>query len=512
MIDRGRTAVRLTLGAPSMFARLVRPAPHRPSDRRPPRQSRRFAVSPGLTDRPFAAANPVRSLMLLSVLWWVVGPASVVAQDTFAPQADPRDLGLLITPGVDLVPGEDRTVLVADENGTPVVGKLQFESGERRIVMLPSGRLTSVTANEITPTDRPFEPVEVDALAERLVTETFRGFKVKKTRRYLFIYNASEEFATGTSRILESMYPKLVSYCEKQGLAVHEAEVPLVVVMFATEDEFQTYRQMPEGVIAYYNGISNHVLMYERSKLAEVAPTIAVKQAISTVAHEGVHQVLHNIGVQPRLGRWAPWVSEGIPEYFSPTDIGRGIRWKGVGLVNDLRLHNLIEQSKEPGANFGSGDLIRRTVTAESLDGSGYAAAWALTYFLAKHRPNEFFEYLRELARESRPLEGESGDEQLARFTRHFGDDLAALETEMIRRVSKLPYVDPIENQPHYVVLARVGNRLMSIVTPSPAEVTKFRTQLGSQLSPAELATAQVTVDLFPTKPLAQQAAQAALR
>jgi hypothetical protein len=215
--------------------------------------------------------------------------------------------------------------------------------------------------------------------------------------------------------------------------------------------------------------------------------------------------------VQPRLSRWAPWISEGIPEYFSPTDIGRGIRWKGVGLVNDLRLHNLIEQSKQPGADFGNGELIRRTVMAESLDSEGYAAAWALTYFLAKFHSDEFFAYLRELSAESEPLAAETPEQQLARFTKHFGEDLAALEADMVRRVSKLPYVDPIENQPHYVVLVRIGNRLTSIVTPSPAEITRFREQLGSQLSPAEQQSVRMTIDVFPTKPLALQAAQAAL-
>src|SRR5207244_578731 len=86
---------------------------------------------------------------------------------------------------------------------------------------------------------------------------------------------------------------------------------------------------------------TNWVIMYEMSKLAEVAPEIALKQAVSTVAHEGVHQVLFNIGVQQRLSRWPMWISEGLPEYFAPTDVTKDIRWKGVGTVNDLRMSEL---------------------------------------------------------------------------------------------------------------------------------------------------------------------------
>ena len=111
--------------------------------------------------------------------------------------------------------------------------------------------------------------------------------------------------------------------------------------MFRTQEEFEKYREVPPGLVAYYNGLSNHVVMFEQSKLAEVAPELAFKQAISTIAHEGVHQVLHNIGVQKRLSRWPVWMSEGLAEYFAPTELDRRVRWKGVGLVNDLRLHEL---------------------------------------------------------------------------------------------------------------------------------------------------------------------------
>ncbi|MCA9105953.1 MAG: DUF1570 domain-containing protein [Planctomycetales bacterium] len=411
-----------------------------------------------------------------------------------------------------IVLANQETVLCPEREGAaPVVGRLQFTSGNRSIVLLPSGRLVSVETSATTPTDRPFEPANPDTLAEQLVADTFHDFTIKQTRHYTFIYNSSEEFATGTSRILESMYPKLIAYCEKQGLQVQEPAVPLVVIMFQSEAEFQAYRPMPEGVVAYYNGINNQVVMYEKSRLVDVAPAIAIKLAISTVAHEGVHQILHNIGVQPRLSRWAPWISEGFPEFCSPTDVARGIRWKGVGLVNDLRLHNLVERSKVPGHDFGSGELIRATVTADSLDSDGYAAAWALTYFLAKHRPREFKEFLTELSSDSAPLSGESGEEQLARFTRYFGEDLESLEQEMIRRVSALPYVDPVENQPHYVVLVRIGPRIASVVTPSPAAIAQWQQELMSQLAPAEQASARVLIDIYPNRTLAQQAQRAAL-
>jgi hypothetical protein len=105
--------------------------------------------------------------------------------------------------------------------------------------------------------------------------------------------------------------------------------------MFRTEEEFHNYAPVPQGVVAYYDQITNRVVMFEQSDLVERVPEIAVKEAISTVAHEGTHQILHNIGVQQRLSRWPMWISEGLAEYFAPTSVDQRVRWKGAGQVHD---------------------------------------------------------------------------------------------------------------------------------------------------------------------------------
>ena len=119
--------------------------------------------------------------------------------------------------------------------------------------------------------------------------------------------------------------------------------------MFRTEAQFQRYRRMPPGVVAYYDTLSNHIVMYEESRLFRTAPELAIQQAISTIAHEGAHQILHNIGVQARLSKWPMWLTEGLAEYFAPTTFGRRMQWKGAGQVNDLR----ISRSSVPRTRFG---------------------------------------------------------------------------------------------------------------------------------------------------------------
>lgn len=435
-------------------------------------------------------------------------PSSILAQD-MAPQADPRDLGIrLSTDNVTL--GQGERFIVADEAGEPVVAKLHLQTGDRLAVILPSGRMIAVDKREATETDRPFEAIDPDELKSRLIEGKFKGFNVRETRHYLFIYNTSELYASTTSRILETMYPALYSYCRRKDIDVHDPETPLVVIMFRTQDEFQTYREMPSGIVAYYNSLSNYVVMYEQSNLAEVAPMLAVKQSISTVAHEGVHQILHNIGVQQRLSTWPAWISEGLPEYFAPTSIDRRIRWKGVGDVNDLRMHSLVKRMQADDGTLANGGLVEQVVKAETLDADGYAAAWALTFFLAQHRRNDFFAYLKEVS-EFAPLAKDNPSNE-ALFAKHFGDDYADLQAEMIGVLSREPYVNPVENQPHYVAFFQIGGRRMSMVTTSPRRVTEWRDQILSGASPNERARARFVVDVYANKTLADQAAQAGIR
>ncbi|MGE0608893.1 MAG: DUF1570 domain-containing protein, partial [Pirellulales bacterium] len=385
-----------------------------------------------------------------------------------------------------------------DAAGELVVAMVYSEIADRFLVQLPNGKLAAYRQADATITDRPYEPVSKKALLAELAKEQFQGYKTRETNRYVYVYNTSEEFYKATSTILETMYPALYKYCEREKLDVHDPDVPLVVVMFKTEAEFQAYHRMPDGVVAYYNGVSNHVMMYEQSRLAEIAPELAIKQSISTIAHEGVHQILHNIGVQQRLSRWPMWISEGLPEFFAPTKVDKRVRWKGVGLVNDLRMHSLLEYIKQRPTSE-PGQLVRETVDAEQLDATGYAEAWALTHYLAKYKRKEFFAYLRDVSQFQSLARREQPDVDL--FVKHFGQDYAELESAMLKSLKKLPYSDPIANQTHYlVILAGAGGRRISVGV-SPAHVQQLIAQAPG---------AAVTVQAFPDRASAERAFHAA--
>lgn len=393
-----------------------------------------------------------------------------------APQANPADFGLEVPNEPPKSPSIERVVVKNAQNEL-AVAKTVVEVGDRLVVMLPDGRLRAVPLHEATATDRKFQPVTMDELAAAITAGGFAGFKTRATRHYVFVYNTSELFFQGTSRILETLKPGVLAYCRKQRLKVHDPDVPLAVIMFRTQDEFNKFHAMPEGVIAYYNVVTNYVVLYEQSRLLDIAPDLAVKQSISTIAHEGVHQILHNIGVQQRLSQWPIWISEGLPEYFAPTTVGERVRWKGIGKPNDLRMKELEDYLKQ---GRGKNDLVQPTIEAEGLTSTGYAAAWSLTHFLAGRRRTKFFGFLNDVSQRG-PLAEFTPRQNAELFNTHFGDDHASLDRELVQHLVNLPYEDPIVNQTHYVVMMTAGARRGYALTTSPKAIAQWQEEQSAK-------------------------------
>jgi hypothetical protein len=371
---------------------------------------------------------------------------------------DPKVFGLDLPPGA-VKPGNGQCVATMDAEGSLVIARLYVQVGDGAIIMLPDGQLAVRKAGEYSLTERKFEPISHEELAKRLVSTEFKDFKVKQTKHYVYVYKSSDDFWAGTNNILETMLPGVIKDARAQGIAAREPEIPLVIVMFASQAEFQEFRRMPSGVTAYYHPVSNRVFLYEPTELVAESPELAKSQAISTVAHEGAHQILQNIGVQQRLSCWPMWLSEGMAEYFAPTSFGKHRTWKGAGKLNDLRMYELQQYLKTHADGAGDGAMIEQTVAAARLSSAGYASAWALTHFLAKNHRSEFAGYVREMSKLG-PLEGNfpaNGGtvvlDSLEPFRRHFGDDLASLETRLIAYLKRQPYKDPFAELPHFLMM-----------------------------------------------------------
>ncbi|MBA2113915.1 DUF1570 domain-containing protein [Bremerella alba] len=460
-----------------------------------------------------------RICLALVIVAWALASSNATAQKRVT-VPDPRAFGLDIQPGLVLY-NVTGNVEFRTEDGEQTVGKIQIAIGSSLVIQQPDGSLVTRPISEVKKTDKPFEGMDRKHLEKRL-QEEHPGFRTLASRHFIFVYNTSNEFAQGTMRIMESMLPGVMAHAKRQKIDVHDPEVPLVVIMFATEREYKEFAQLPDGVVAYYDTLENHVVMYEKPTQTPFKWDLYIRQAISTISHEGAHQILHNIGVQQRLSRWPMWISEGIAEYYAPTDFGKRMRWKGAGDINDMRMFELESYLKARDATQADGTMVDDTVGAGSLTSTGYASAWALTHYLASRKKVEFDKFMKKVS-ELRPLEGaiDRGDDGKISsnqevFKEHFGEDFAEIEREVVSHLKSQPYDHPLKEFPHVVASVRlnVNNRTYgrANVFHSQQLAAKWQQEQVRKLDATQQQSAQVGMQIFPNRSAAERFASQWLR
>lgn len=396
-------------------------------------------------------AQAVAPLLFATVITFT--PTICCAQD----EALKRGLGLSVfLPRAEMQRVHDRYVLVEDDwLGEAVVAEALMKSPGGYLVVMPHGRLQYFSNREAKETDRPFVPADKDALGKYLVENYFKGFKIRKSRYFLYIYDASDNFAEGTQSILESLVPGAAKFFQSLDFEVHAPKVPLVVIMFRNEADYRKFFEPPTGFQAFYNGSANIIAMYEKKNGGSERRDNAKRRAVSTIAHEGVHQLIANIGVQERISRWPLWITEGLADYLAPGSVASGNRWDGPGKVVEGRIGRLLKHIETNNGRRRDGSFLRKTVTRTRLDGLGYSASWGLTHFLMTKHRQAMIGYLHELSK-TLPADGPRTDsgkpapQNLDAFTRHFGRDLAKLEDAWFNHVKLI--AKQAEAQNVYVV------------------------------------------------------------
>jgi hypothetical protein len=457
-------------------------------------------------------------LVAAFLLAWIWAESPAIAQAPPEVIVNPQQFGLDLPPGPMRAGGGRRVVVASDPE--PVVGRILVEVGDYLAVMLPNGRIVTHPTRDVSPTDRPFAPASPDRIGEQLAQGPLARFRVRNSRHFVFVSNASDEFTTVTARMLESMVPGLMGFAELMKLPANEPELPMPVIIFRTQEEYRQFGRMPPGVIAYYNVLENYVALCEENSLVGVRPELALQLAFSTIAHEGAHQILGNIGVQQRLSRWPMWLSEGLAEYLAPTAPGKKLRWKGAGQINDSRMFELENYLKSRDSDPADGQMIEHTVLAGRLTSTGYASAWALVHHLAKNHRPEFQRLLSEASRLG-PLQGETRIEvpgicraNLAAFTKTMGNDLGGIEQKLVAHLKRQPYVDPFADLPHFAAIVTSGNgnrpRREANVFHTREQAEKWSADTMGRLPDDMRGSAKALIRAFPNRAAAEAFARQA--
>ncbi len=250
-------------------------------------------------------------------------------------------------------------------------------------------------------------------------------------------------------------------------MPVHDTEFPLVAVIYATEQAFRASHHVDHEVQAFFDIHKNRIFFYETSEDEANAPEVSALRKPQTVAHEGTHQILQNIGVHPRLGAWPLWLIEGLAEYCAtPANPRKGGKptWDGLGMINGLHmatireledplsttLHGRAPQAKSSRREPGK-PLVESLIRRSQLNPTEYALAWAMTHYLAVKREADFVGYLKTMS-QIRPLEPRTAEDHLAEFRKAFGQDLAKVDRAIDAYLKKLARQKGFDPMPFYAV------------------------------------------------------------
>ncbi len=141
---------------------------------------------------------------------------------------------------------------------------------------------------------------------------------------------------------------------------------------------------------------------------------------ISTCVHEAVHQLAFNCGIHSRLANTTPlWLIEGLAIYFEAANEGL---WYGPGEVhkNRLEVFRKNSQSRYP---LRLEKLLSDDYSLSlkhSGANSGYAASWALFYFLTNEYHEPFFDYIYHLSMQINYTD--TSENRIQLFEQFFGD------------------------------------------------------------------------------------------
>lgn len=323
------------------------------------------------------------------------------------------------------------------------------------------GRLRVLTRDEVagkTIQDVPLEPMTKQQVADALLAELPEGFRIHTTADYVIAYQTERAYAKWIGNLYQGRLKRNFRKFwgkRKFKLKVEEPRFPLVAIIFATREEFAACVQRELGIktgsmVAYYNLLTNRVTMYDLTaqqrpgsgevlerdikRILEDANCIPM---VTTIVHEGTHQLMFNSGLQTRLADLPLWLNEGVAMFFETPDLNATQGWNGPGRTNYSRLRDLKRYARAPDAL----ELLVANDGRFKKEGdamlSAYAESWALTHFLINRKPIEFGRYLNFLS-QKQVQQPPAAEQRLLEFKKFFGDDLSKLDEEFIQYVTRL--------------------------------------------------------------------------
>jgi hypothetical protein len=275
-------------------------------------------------------------------------------------------------------------------------------------------------------------------MAARLRAEFDRNFDIATTAHFVVVHPRGpwREWAER----LEALYRSFTHYVGVRGFQTTAPAVPLVAVVFRTQDDYYRYAAaggttLQPGTLGHYDPGSNRVFLFDVNESGGDADWSANAE---TIIHEATHQTAYNVGVHRRFAEQPRWAVEGLAMMFEARGVWDASSLRGQDQrINYGRLEYFRRTREDRPADW----LVRLVASDSRFEAdplSAYAESWTLTFYLCETRPQEYSSYLARVAARE-PFTKYSSLERMSDFTAAFGSDLTLLTAQLQRFVEKLP-------------------------------------------------------------------------
>lgn len=308
-------------------------------------------------------------------------------------------------------------------------------------------------------------PISQKELSKQLLEELPEGFKIHTTEHYVVAYETERAYAKWVGNLYEGKLKKSFKRFWKNRkfrIKAQEPDFPLVAIVFGNKASFTAWVQRelgqpPGDTLAYYNLMTNRVAMYDLTAgrrsganqnrgFEEILRDPRSIPMVSTIIHEGTHQLMFNTGLQTRLADTPYWLNEGIAMFFETPDLKKKQGWYGPGKVNYERLGGILRYARDRPENSLETLLAKdkRLQTGGLESANAYAESWAMIHFLINRKPEKFTEYLKHLSEKERDVVVDPNritnraQIRIGDFKKFFGEDLATLDAEFLEYIKTL--------------------------------------------------------------------------
>lgn len=330
--------------------------------------------------------------------------------------------------------------IVASEQGVSI---LELASGEYRLIATPaildrrpqegphiltSSELCEQLCSQF-PTGRT-RSLTLDQYAVVVILGT--SLEKRHETRVQSILNKATRFMKN----VETVYG---NFCKQAKLNVQPPRLPLGMLIFETERDFDEYAGKVTGrgvssaatISGFYSGLTNLLAIRLSECLTFEVP-----------AHEAIHQQSYNRGTFQRLAPIPHWLDEGMATGFETI----GAKISGSPFRISTRY---ARQALDSDALSWNRMLAEDAVfLGDVLAGEAYGQAWGLHWLLVTKHKKGYLKYLQVMAAKT-PLQKETADVRLRDFTEAFNKTPDEIEPEFL----------PVLNSAYQNVKARKQER-----------------------------------------------------